>query len=49
MEVDWHASILFIQQLIVIRKLEAFQNHFQRITHIRIIPQLELVAARAPT
>ncbi len=25
--VDWHASILFILQLIVVRKLEAFQNH----------------------
>ncbi len=25
--VDWHASILFIRQLIVVRKLEAFQNH----------------------
>ncbi len=27
MEVDWHASILFIRQLIAVRKLEAFQNH----------------------
>ncbi len=37
MKVDWHASILFIRQLIVVRKLEAFQNHtFQHITHIRI-------------
>ncbi len=24
--VDWHAFILFIRQLIVVRKLEAFQN-----------------------
>jgi hypothetical protein len=25
--VNWHTSILFIRQLIVVRKLEAFQNH----------------------
>jgi hypothetical protein len=25
--VNWHTSILFILQLIVVRKLEAFQNH----------------------
>jgi hypothetical protein len=25
--VDWHSSILFIRQLIVVQKLEAFQNH----------------------
>jgi hypothetical protein len=27
MMVGLHASILFIRQLIVVRKLEAFQNH----------------------
>jgi hypothetical protein len=50
MEVDWHASILFILQLIIVLKLDSFQNHMlQHIKHIRIIPQLELEAALAPT
>ncbi len=32
--VDWHASILFIWQLFVVRKLEAFQNHMLELEQV---------------
>jgi hypothetical protein len=31
--VDWHTSILFIPQLIVVRKLEAFQNQMLKLEY----------------